>query len=37
MDTSFEWDERKNEENAKKHGASYQAMIRRLLDYYLAN
>lgn len=25
----------KNE--AKKHGASYQAMIRRLLDYYVAN
>ncbi len=24
-------------ENAKKHGASYQAMIRRLLDYYVAN
>lgn len=22
---------------AKKHGASYQAMIRRLLDYYVAN
>jgi predicted DNA binding CopG/RHH family protein len=24
-------------ENAKKHGASYQAMIRRLIDYYVAN
>ena len=24
-------------EAAKKHGASYQAMIRRLLDYYVAN
>ncbi len=24
-------------ENAKKHGASYQAMIRSLLDYYVAN
>jgi len=24
-------------EVAKKHGASYQAMIRRLLDYYVAN
>lgn len=24
-------------ENAKQHGASYQAMIRRLLDYYVAN
>lgn len=23
--------------SAKKHGASYQAMIRRLLDYYVAN
>ncbi|KKQ50581.1 MAG: hypothetical protein US75_C0012G0022 [Candidatus Woesebacteria bacterium GW2011_GWC1_38_13] len=23
--------------NAKKHGASYQAMIRRLVDYYVAN
>ena len=23
--------------NAKQHGASYQAMIRRLLDYYVAN
>ena len=23
--------------NAKKHGASYQAMIRRLIDYYVAN
>ncbi|KKS00544.1 MAG: hypothetical protein UU53_C0031G0008 [Candidatus Curtissbacteria bacterium GW2011_GWC2_41_21] len=22
---------------AKKHGASYQAMIRRLIDYYVAN
>ncbi len=22
---------------AEKHGASYQAMIRRLLDYYVAN
>ena len=22
---------------AKKHGASYQAMIRRLVDYYVAN
>lgn len=22
---------------AKRHGASYQAMIRRLLDYYVAN
>ena len=22
---------------AKKHGASYQAMIRRLLDYYVVN
>lgn len=22
---------------AKKHGSSYQAMIRRLLDYYVAN
>ena len=22
---------------AKKHGASYQAMIRRLLDYYVSN
>jgi predicted DNA binding CopG/RHH family protein len=22
---------------AKKHGASYQAMIRRLLDYYVTN
>jgi len=22
---------------AKEHGASYQAMIRRLLDYYVAN
>jgi len=24
-------------ENAKQHGASYQAMIRKLLDYYVAN
>ena len=24
-------------EAAKKHNASYQAMIRRLLDYYVAN
>lgn len=24
-------------ENAKKHKASYQGMIRRLLDYYVAN
>lgn len=24
-------------DTAKKHGASYQAMIRRLLDYYVAN
>lgn len=24
-------------ENAKKHKASYQAMIRRLIDYYVAN
>ena len=24
-------------ESAKKHGASYQAMIRRLVDYYVAN
>ena len=23
--------------SAKKHGASYQAMIRRLIDYYVAN
>ena len=23
--------------SAKKHGASYQAMIRRLLDYYVVN
>ena len=23
--------------SAKEHGASYQAMIRRLLDYYVAN
>ncbi len=22
---------------AKRHGASYQAMIRRLIDYYVAN
>ncbi len=24
-------------ENARKHGASYQAMIRRLIDYYVVN
>lgn len=24
-------------ENAKKHGASYQSMIRRLIDYYVVN
>lgn len=24
-------------ETAQKHGASYQAMIRRLLDYYVVN
>lgn len=24
-------------ENAKKQGASYQAMIRRLIDYYVSN
>lgn len=24
-------------DNARKHGASYQAMIRRLIDYYVAN
>jgi predicted DNA binding CopG/RHH family protein len=24
-------------ENAKQQGASYQAMIRKLLDYYVAN
>lgn len=24
-------------ESAKKHNASYQGMIRRLLDYYVAN
>ncbi|OGM60016.1 CopG family transcriptional regulator [Candidatus Woesebacteria bacterium RIFCSPLOWO2_01_FULL_37_19] len=24
-------------ESAQKHGASYQAMIRRLIDYYVAN
>ncbi len=24
-------------ENAKQHGASYQAMIRKLIDYYVAN
>lgn len=23
--------------SAKKHGASYQAMIRRLIDYYVVN
>lgn len=23
--------------SAEKHGASYQAMIRRLIDYYVAN
>ena len=24
-------------DNAKKHGTSYQAMIRRLVDYYVSN
>lgn len=24
-------------DNARRHGASYQAMIRRLIDYYVAN